>query len=65
MILKMYDTWQRAPVIVSFATKETPIYQIPFPAVTICPESKSVQSLLNYTKMRAVKSSKGQITPQE
>ncbi|CAG9858557.1 unnamed protein product [Phyllotreta striolata] len=32
--------WQNSPAIVSFVTKETPIWQIPFPVVTICPHSK-------------------------
>ncbi|CAG9838693.1 unnamed protein product [Diabrotica balteata] len=40
-ISQVYDKWIRSPVIVTFATQETPIYSIPFPAVTICPESKS------------------------
>lgn len=38
MITLTYKKWEVAPVIVTFATKETPIYEIPFPAVTICPE---------------------------
>uniref|UniRef100_A0A6P7FZG4 Pickpocket protein 28-like n=1 Tax=Diabrotica virgifera virgifera TaxID=50390 RepID=A0A6P7FZG4_DIAVI len=47
-IREVYKKWLRAPVIVSFATKETPIYSIPFPAVTICPETKSTQSLYSH-----------------
>jgi amiloride-sensitive sodium channel len=35
-------------VIVTFATRETPLYKIPFPAITICPEVKSVKRLLNF-----------------
>lgn len=62
MILRMYDKWQKAPVIVSFATKETPIFQIPFPAVTICPESKSDQTRLNYTKLTRKYFNKGTLT---
>lgn len=65
MILRMYDKWQKAPVIVSFATKETPIFQIPFPAVTICPESKSDQTRLNYTKLTRKQSSGEALTPTE
>ncbi|CAG9838696.1 unnamed protein product [Diabrotica balteata] len=52
-IREVYKKWLRAPVIVSFATKETPIYSIPFPAVTICPETKSTQAL--YSHMGIVK----------
>ncbi|CAH1116192.1 unnamed protein product [Phaedon cochleariae] len=50
-IREVYQKWLRSPVIVSFATKETPTYSIPFPAVTICPESKSVQALYSHTGM--------------
>ncbi|XP_030745254.1 uncharacterized protein LOC115874287 [Sitophilus oryzae] len=48
-IKEVYHKWERTPVIVSFATSETPIYSIPFPAVTICPESKSRLSVYNHT----------------
>ncbi|CAG9767075.1 unnamed protein product [Ceutorhynchus assimilis] len=48
-IKEVYHKWEISPVIVSFDTSETPIHSIPFPAVTICPESKSNQSLYNHT----------------
>lgn len=41
LIMKMYDKWQKSPVISSFAEKSTPVWKIPFPAVTICPEIKA------------------------
>lgn len=41
--------WNEAPVIVSFAEKATPIWAIPFPAVTICPETKFYSKKLNFT----------------
>ncbi|XP_023310707.1 pickpocket protein 28-like [Anoplophora glabripennis] len=50
-IREVYQKWVRSPVIVSFATRETPIYKIPFPAVTICPETKSKQKLYNHTEI--------------
>ncbi|XP_065161255.1 pickpocket protein 28-like [Atheta coriaria] len=50
LIVQTYHKWDRSPVIVSFATKQTPIWQIPFPAVTICPETKSRQSVFNFTE---------------
>lgn len=40
MIWKIYDKWQTSPVIVSFAEKPTPIFHIPFPAVTVCSQTK-------------------------
>ncbi|XP_063915458.1 pickpocket protein 28-like [Zophobas morio] len=51
LIIRTYQKWESSPVIVSFATKETPIWQIPFPAVTICPETKSLPTAFNYTDM--------------
>lgn len=47
MIYKIYEKYETSPVIVSFATKETPIYKIPFPAVTLCPEVKSDKEKFN------------------
>lgn len=49
MIVKIYDKWQFSPVIVSFAEKSTPVWQIPFPAVTICPETKALSKFINFT----------------
>lgn len=34
-------------VIVSFAEQTTSIYEIPFPAVTICPETKTIADKFN------------------
>lgn len=39
VILKTYDKWQATPVIVSYSEKYTKIWEIPFPAITICPEN--------------------------
>ncbi|XP_018572878.2 pickpocket protein 28-like [Anoplophora glabripennis] len=50
LILKTYEKWERSPVIVTFATKETPNLMIPFPSVTICPDTKSLPGKYNYTK---------------
>ncbi|XP_062715918.1 pickpocket protein 28-like [Aedes albopictus] len=49
-IRKVYDKWVQTPVIVSFDEKFTPVWQIPFPAVTICPEAKTPISVLNFTR---------------
>nr|XP_015833861.1 PREDICTED: pickpocket protein 28 isoform X1 [Tribolium castaneum] len=48
MIYNIYKKWDKSPVIVTFATKETAIYEIPFPAVTICPETKSDKSKFDF-----------------
>lgn len=44
MIYDVYSKWQQSPVIVSFAEKSTPLYQIPFPAITICSVIKTSKS---------------------
>lgn len=50
MIHDAYVKWQQSPVIVSFAQTSTPIWQIPFPAVTICPETKTKKTLVDITE---------------
>jgi Amiloride-sensitive sodium channel len=35
----IFDAWNINPIIITFQAKPTPIWQIPFPAVTICPRS--------------------------
>ncbi|KAL9703316.1 hypothetical protein quinque_006834 [Culex quinquefasciatus] len=50
LIHQTYDKWDQTPVIVSFAEKSTPVWQIPFPAVTICPQTKVDIILFNFTK---------------
>lgn len=43
----VYEKWERDPIIVSFDEQSSSIYTIPFPAVTICPETKVKASELN------------------
>ncbi|XP_031638214.1 pickpocket protein 28-like [Contarinia nasturtii] len=49
LIHNVWIKWHESPVIVSFAEKSTPISMIPFPAVTICPETKTYMDKLNIT----------------
>jgi amiloride-sensitive sodium channel len=51
MIFKIYEKYDNTPVIVTFATRETPLHKIPFPAITICPEIKSNKRILNFTDL--------------
>ncbi|XP_055599041.1 pickpocket protein 28-like [Uranotaenia lowii] len=51
LIQNIYRKWDQTPVIVSFNEKSTPVWQIPFPAVTICPETKAKSKYLNFTSM--------------
>ncbi|EDS27770.1 pickpocket [Culex quinquefasciatus] len=46
----MYRKWDENPVIVTF-DKVTPVWAIPFPAVTICSETKVVWSKMNYVTL--------------
>ncbi|XP_056643405.1 pickpocket protein 28-like [Diorhabda sublineata] len=50
-IKEQYDKYDENPFIVSLATRETPIFEIPFPAVTICPFTKVGRALFNYTEV--------------
>lgn len=49
--MNIWDKWNNNPVIVSFAEKSTPVWQIPFPTVTVCTETKGRQTVLNFTEM--------------
>ncbi|CAH2008358.1 unnamed protein product [Acanthoscelides obtectus] len=51
LISRIYNRFITSPVIVSFATKESPLYSIPFPAVTICPMTKVKKSVYNFTRV--------------
>lgn len=42
--------WKQNPVIVTFAETLTPVWTIPFPAVTICPETKALKTHIDITK---------------
>lgn len=44
LIHSTYIKWVETPVIVSFSEKSTPVWNIPFPAVTICSETKSIKN---------------------
>ncbi|XP_037044105.1 pickpocket protein 28-like [Bradysia coprophila] len=47
-IKNVWKTWEDSPVIISFAEKPTSIWQIPFPAVTVCPQTKFRKNLFYY-----------------
>ncbi|XP_063917674.1 pickpocket protein 28-like [Zophobas morio] len=49
MISEILNKYENSPVVVSFATEDTPLYKIPFPAVTICPEAKYDTRVFNYS----------------
>lgn len=47
LISKAIDKWHHSSVIISFSERTTPVLEIPFPAVTICPETKAMSTVLN------------------
>ncbi|KAG5875634.1 hypothetical protein JTB14_037311 [Gonioctena quinquepunctata] len=49
-IMEIYKKYRENPFIVNLATRESPIFIIPFPAVTICPVVKTRRDLYNYTR---------------
>ncbi|EDS26207.1 gonad-specific amiloride-sensitive sodium channel 1 [Culex quinquefasciatus] len=51
LIQNIYYRWEHKPVIVSFDEKPTSVLQIPFPAVTICPETKFRPECLNFSAL--------------
>jgi acid-sensing ion channel, other len=44
-----YTKWRNNPLIIEFAADSTQIWDIPFPAVTICPETKTKVQFVNIT----------------
>lgn len=63
LITLTWNKWITTPVIVSFATQETPIFDIPHPAVTICPEVKTRPNIFNYTDLLFKKEDGIQLDP--
>ncbi|XP_062557735.1 pickpocket protein 28-like [Armigeres subalbatus] len=48
-MFKMYGKWDQNPVTIVYGSDLMPISTIPFPAITICPLSKSREGMLNLT----------------
>jgi acid-sensing ion channel, other len=46
-----FNAWNLNPIIISFTDKPTPIWQIPFPAVTICPKIYAQSKDINLTHL--------------
>lgn len=49
LIMNTYNKWTSDPLIVTFSQISTPVWKIPFPAVTICPTNIVRQSQFNFT----------------
>ncbi|XP_014277462.1 pickpocket protein 28 isoform X2 [Halyomorpha halys] len=50
LIQQAWQKWTDSPVIVAFAETTTPVWNIPFPAVTICSEVKSRSTVFNFSE---------------
>jgi amiloride-sensitive sodium channel len=48
-ISKIWIKWNTSPVLVSFAEVPTPVWNIPFPAITICPQVKVKKTSFSYS----------------
>lgn len=48
LIYNTWLKWQNTPVIVTFSEKSTPVYEIPFPSVTICTDIKIRKTNFDY-----------------
>lgn len=51
LLSNVWSRWHSDPLIVSLTDKPEPIWEIPFPAITICPEAKSNQTIFNLTSV--------------
>ncbi|KAG5868930.1 hypothetical protein JTB14_024683 [Gonioctena quinquepunctata] len=49
-ILEIYYKYEENPFLVNLATRQSPIFTIPFPAVTICPVVKTEKESFNFTR---------------
>ncbi|ETN65215.1 hypothetical protein AND_003022 [Anopheles darlingi] len=50
MIQQAYDKWDRTPVIVTLSETPAPVWDMNFPAITICPEIKVLKEHYNFTQ---------------
>ncbi|CAD0197338.1 unnamed protein product [Chrysodeixis includens] len=48
-ISKVWYKWQTSPVIVTVSEHLVPVGKVPFPSVTICPQSKCMRVMYDYT----------------
>lgn len=51
IILTLYRQYKVSPIVVTFSTKSKLIETIPFPAVTICPESLADSRKFDFQKL--------------
>lgn len=50
-ISNLWHIWQKNPLIITLAERPTRVWEIPFPAVTLCPETKADADIFNLTQV--------------
>jgi amiloride-sensitive sodium channel len=50
LISTAWNKWHETPVIVTLSETTTPVWKVPFPAVTVCPQTKYRASTLNFSR---------------
>ncbi|XP_069695435.1 pickpocket protein 28-like isoform X2 [Periplaneta americana] len=48
-IVQVWIKWNTNPVLVTFSEVATPVWEIPFPAITICPEVKVKSTVFSFS----------------
>lgn len=47
-ISNTYLKWLKSPVLIGFDETLVPVYKIPFPTITVCPEAKMDTSVFDF-----------------
>ncbi|KAL9702249.1 hypothetical protein quinque_005767 [Culex quinquefasciatus] len=55
LIQNVYQKWDNSPVIVSFDDAPTPVWKIPFPAITVCSEDKIMKFFYKETEFLSMR----------
>lgn len=50
LIWQLWYKWRESPVIVSFSETTTPVWQVPFPAITICSQTNFKSHLFSFER---------------
>ncbi|GLG96278.1 Pickpocket protein 11 [Gryllus bimaculatus] len=50
MFSKMWKRWRDSPVIIAMDERQRAVWDIPFPAITVCPKTKMRATLFNFSQ---------------
>ncbi|KAM3963282.1 pickpocket protein 28-like isoform 2-T2 [Aphomia sociella] len=66
LIRQVWIKWDESPVIVSFADTSNSVWHIPFPAVTLCTETKPKKRVFNFTKVNyEIRRNRSNVSPED